>query len=168
MSLFGHIHQNKSCGYSSTGPAAIVGVCNGSGLGEVSMLCSRIAAGGFALVAVSVANASAQGCLLPWGCEGPGLSGSVKPRATGANLTRNTRNHLSLPPPDQRRASPLRSQQRLARRDADKMLDGEKKEPASKELRRHENESNTSTEQAARDALFNEFVRWRVHQVLSE
>jgi hypothetical protein len=60
------------------------------------MLCSRIAAGGFALVAVFVANASAQGCLLPWGCEGPGLSGSVKPRATGANLTRNTRNHLSL------------------------------------------------------------------------
>jgi len=130
------------------------------------MLRSRIAAGGFALLAASVANASAQSCFLPWGCEEPRLSGSVKPRATGANLTRNAGNHLSLPPPDQRRASPVRWQQRLARRDADKMLDGEKKEPASKELRRHE--SNTSTEQTARDALFNEFLRWQVHQVLSE
>jgi hypothetical protein len=132
------------------------------------MLCSRIAAGGFALLAASVANASAQSCLLPWGCEEPGLSRSVKPSASGANLTRNARNHLSLPPPDQRRAPPVQSQQRLARRDADKMLDGEKKEPGPKELRRHENESNMSTEQAARDALFNEFLKWQVHQVLSE
>jgi hypothetical protein len=90
MSLFGHIHQNKSCGYSSTRPAAIGEVCNGSGLGEVSMLCSRIAAGGFALLAASVANASAQSCLLPWGCEEPRLSGSVKPSARGASLTRKS------------------------------------------------------------------------------
>jgi hypothetical protein len=124
------------------------------------MLCSRITAGVFALLAASVTNASAQSCLRE--CE----PGSVKPGDTDANLTHNAKNHL--PTLDQRRAPSARSQQRLARRDTDKMLDGQKKEPTLKELRRQENQSSRSTEQAARDALFGEFVRWQVHQAIGE
>jgi hypothetical protein len=48
------------------------------------------------------------------------------------------------------------------------MLDQEKKEASLKEIRRQENQSSTSTEQAVRDALFDEFVRWQVHQVIGE
>jgi hypothetical protein len=49
-----------------------------------------------------------------------------------------------------------------------KMPDGEKKEPLLKDLLRQENQNSASTDQAARDALFDEFLRWRVHQVLAE
>ena len=85
-----------------------------------------------------------------------------------AASTQNARNILPSSRRDQRKLSAAQSQQRVARRDVDKMLDQEKKEPALKELRRQENQSSTSTEQAVRDALFDEFVRWQVHQVIVE
>jgi hypothetical protein len=129
------------------------------------MLCCRIIAGGLALLAASVVNASAQSCL-PWACQESRSSA----RAADATSPQNVK-HLPLPRPDQRRLSAAGSHQRLARRDVsqrDEMLDQEKKEPSLKELRRQENQSSTPTEQAARDALFDEFLRWQVHQVLGE
>jgi hypothetical protein len=127
------------------------------------MLCCRIAAGGLALLAASVVNTSAQSCL-PWACQESRSSA----RAMDAASTQNARNILPSSRRDQRKLSAAQSQQRVARRDVDKMLDQEKKEPALKELRRQENQSSTSTEQAVRDALFDEFVRWQVHQVIGE
>jgi hypothetical protein len=94
-----------------------------------------------------------------------------------ANSTQNVKNNLPsrkgsprVARPDPRRVS-AGSHQRLAMRhlsQRDKMLDEEKKEPLLKELRRQENQSSTPTDQAARDALFDEFLRWQVHQVLGE
>jgi len=127
------------------------------------MLCCRIAAGGLALLAASVVNTSAQSCL-PWACQESRSSAG----AMDAASTQNARNILPSSRRDQRKLSAAQSQQRVARRDVDKMLDQEKKEPALKELRRQENQSSTSTEQAVRDALFDEFVRWQVHQVIGE
>jgi hypothetical protein len=139
------------------------------------MLRCRIAAGGFALMAASVVNASAQSCLLPWACQDS--RSSVRP--TGGNSTQNVKNNLPSPRPDPRRRLVAESHQQLTLRgfsERDKMLDldrmkmpdGEKKEPLLKDLRRQENQSSTSTDQASRDALFDEFLRWRVHQVFGE
>jgi hypothetical protein len=127
------------------------------------MLCCRIIAGGLALLAASVVNASAQSCL-PWACQESRSSA----RATDVTSTQNARNNLPSSRRDQRKLSAAQSQQRGARRDADKMLDQEKKEAAFKELRRQESQNSTSTDQAARDALFDEFLRWQVHQVIGE
>jgi len=52
----------------------------------------------------------------------------------------------------------------LSQRDNDE----ERKEPLLKELRRQENQSTPPADQIARDALFDEFLRWQVHQVLGE
>jgi hypothetical protein len=52
----------------------------------------------------------------------------------------------------------------LSQRDNDE----ERKEPLLKELRRQESQSTTPADRAARDALFDEFLRWQVHQVLGE
>ncbi len=79
----------------------------------------------------------------------------VKPNARGyANVRHNVKTNLS-------------SQKGLPRIDRGKLLDEEKVEPLIKE-QRQENRGNTRTDQAARDALFDEFLRWQVHQVLSE
>ncbi len=152
------------------------------------MLCCRIAAGGFALLAVSVVNASAQSCLLPWACQESRSSvGRAESKATDANSAQNTKNNLHMknilpsqkgslriPRPDPRRLSAADPHQRLALRrlsQRGKMLDMEKEEPLSGELRqeqRQENQGSAPTDQAARDNLFDEFVRWQVHQVLVE
>jgi hypothetical protein len=116
------------------------------------MHCCRIAAGGFALLAASVVNASAQSCLLPWACQE--LRSSAK--ATGANSTQNVKINLPSPRPDPRRLSVAESQQQ---------------EPLSKELRQgqaQENQRSTPIDQPARDALFDEFLRWQVHHVIVE
>ncbi len=119
------------------------------------MLC-RIAVGGFALLATSIVNASAQGCLFPGACQETRSSvEKVKPNARGyANVRHNVKTNLS-------------SQKGSPRIDRGKLLDEEKVEPLIKE-QRQENRGNTRTDQAARDALFDEFLRWQVHQVLSE
>jgi hypothetical protein len=81
---------------------------------------------------------------------------------------------LRIPRPDPRRLSAADPHQQLTLRhlsERRKMLDAEKEEPLSGELRqeqRQENQSSTPTDQAARDNLFDEFVRWQVHQVLVE
>jgi hypothetical protein len=135
------------------------------------MLWRRIAAGGFAFLAASVVNASAQSCLFPWACQ----------ESRDANSTQNVKNNLPsqkgsvrIPRPDPRRLSAVESQQQLALRrlsERDKMLDQEKEEPLFEELwhgQRQENQSTTPIDQAARDALFEEFLRWYVHQVIVE
>jgi len=47
------------------------------------------------------------------------------------------------------------------------MFDQEKEEPLFKEFRQ-ENQSSTPTDEADRNALFDEFLRWQVHQVIVE
>jgi hypothetical protein len=146
------------------------------------MLCCRIAAGGFALLAVSIVNASAQSCLLPWACQESRSSvGRAESKATEANSAQNMKNNLPsqkgslrIPRPDPRRLSAADPHQQLALRrpsQRGKMLDTEKEEPLPRELRqeqRQEDQSSAPTDQAARDNLFDEFVRWQVHQVLVE
>src|SRR5262249_17697272 len=140
------------------------------------MLCYRIAAGGVALLAASVVNASAQSCLLPWACQE--FAEKVEPKTTDVNDDLPSRKgSLRTARPAPRRPSAAGSHQRLALRgvsqrdkmldlDRMKMPDGEKKEPLLKDLLRQDNQSSASTDQASRDALFEEFLRWRVHQVL--
>jgi len=148
------------------------------------MLCCRIAAGGVALLVASVVNVSAQGSLFPWAWQE--FAEKAEPKATDANSMQNVKDDLPsrkgslrTARPAPRRPSATGSHQRLALREVsqrDKMLDldrmkmpdGEKKEPLLKDLLRQENQNSTSTDQAARDALFDEFLRWRVHQVLAE
>jgi hypothetical protein len=121
------------------------------------MLC-RIAVGGFALLATSVVSASAQTCLFPGACQETRSSAEkVKPNARRyANLRQNVKTNLSL-------------QKEPTRIERGKLLDDEKEEPLIKEFRQGQQKDNrrgTPTDQAARDALFDEFLRWwRVHQV---
>jgi hypothetical protein len=138
------------------------------------MLCWRIAAGGLALLSASVVNASPKSCPLPWACrDSPPSAERVEPKARDANSTQNVKN-LPSPRPNPRRLSAAESQQQLALRrlnERGKMLDQEKAVPLFKELRQgqqQENQSSTATDQPARDALFDEFLRWQVHQVLGE
>jgi hypothetical protein len=159
---------DKSCGYSLT--RTVCGPSPACGMDLVirrhPMLCCRIAAGGLALLAASVVSAPAQSCL-PWACQESRSSA----RATDATSTQNARNNLPSSRRDQRKLSAAQSQQGVARRDVDKMLDQEKKEAALKELRqeqRQENQRSTPADQAARDALFDDFLRWQVHQVIGE
>ena len=96
------------------------------------MLCCRIAAGGFALLAVSIVNASAQSCPLPWACQ----------ESRDADSTQNVKNNslsqkgsLRIPPPDPRRLSAAESHQQLALRrlsQRDKMFDQEKRSHCSR------------------------------------
>ena len=77
---------------------------------------------------------------------------------------------LRIPRPDPRRLSAAESHQQLAPRrlsERDKMFDQEKEEPLFKEFRQ-ENQSSTPTDEADRNALFDEFLRWQVHQVIVE
>jgi hypothetical protein len=132
------------------------------------MVC-RIAAGGFAVLAASVLNASAQSCLFPGTCQEPrSFAERVNARQSVKNNLPSQKGSPHIAQPDPRRLSAAESHQRLSDR---KLLDQEKVEPLVKEFRqeqRQENRSSTRTEQAARDALFDEFLRWQVHQVLGE
>jgi len=141
------------------------------------MLRYRIAAGGLALLPALVVNASAQNCLLPWACQDSQPSAeSLEPKATDASRTQNVKNNLpsrkGLPRTarrDLRRFAASGSHQRLAMRHLSQRDNDEyEKEPLLKELRRQENQSTTPADQVARDALFDEFLRWQVHQVLGE
>ncbi len=142
--------------------------------GDHPMFCCRIAAGGFALLAASAVNASPKNCPLPWVCQDRPLAEKAEPKPAYANSTQNVKNNLRSPRPDPRRLSAAESQQQLAVRrlsDRGKMLDQEKEVPLFKDLRqghRQENQSSTPTDQAVRDALFDEFLRWQVHQVIGE
>jgi hypothetical protein len=111
------------------------------------MLC-RIAVGGLALLAASVVTASAQSCLFPGACQ--------ETRSSAEKVKRNARGYANLP-----------QSQKGSSRERGKLLDGEKAEPLIKEFLQ-ENRSSRRTDQAARDALFDEFVRWQVNQVLGE
>jgi len=46
----------------------------------------------------------------------------------------------------------------------------QKEEPSFKEIQQgqQEKQSSTPTDQAARDALFDEFLQWQVHQMIVE
>jgi hypothetical protein len=161
------------------------------------MLCSRIAAGGFALLAASVVNASAQNCLLPWACQGSRSSAEeVEPKGTDANSTQDVKNNspsqkalLHVARPDPRRLSAAESHHNspsqngslhVARRDPRRLSAqshqlalrrlSQKEEPSFKEIQQgqHEKQSSTPTDQAARDALFDEFLQWQVHQMIVE
>ena len=141
------------------------------------MLRYRIAAGGLALLPALVVNASAQNCLLPWACQDSQPSAeSLEPKATDASRTQNVKNNLpsrkGLPRTarrDLRRFAASGSHQRLAMRHLSQRDNDEyEKEPLLKELRRQESQSTTPADQIARDALFDEFLRWQVHQVLGE
>jgi hypothetical protein len=51
------------------------------------------------------------------------------------------------------------------------VAESQQQEPLSKELRQgqaQENQRSTPIDQPARDALFDEFLRWQVHHVIVE
>jgi len=131
------------------------------------MLWRRIAAGGFGFLAASVVNASAQSCLLPWACqESRSSAEKVRPKVTDANSA-HVKNNLSSQKGSLRIVGS--DARMLSTADSRKMLDQEKEEPLFKDLRhgqRQENQSSTPTDQAFRDALFDEFLRWQVHEVM--
>jgi hypothetical protein len=140
-----------------------------------SMRCFRIAAGGFALLA-SVVNASAQSCLIPGACQAS--AGKRELKALGfVNSTQNMKpqnnvtsqkGSLHSTRSDPRRLSAAQPRQQLSLSSQRvKMLDQEKQEPLFKEPRKG-NQSSPRTDQAARDALFDEFLRWRVHELIVE
>lgn len=136
------------------------------------MLCCRIAAGGFALLAASVVNASAQSCLLPWACEKPPSVERVERKTTfqSTNVKNDSpsqKGSLRIARPDPRRVSVADSHQRLALRHLSqpaKMVDQDKDE-SSLEPRQGQQQENQNT---ANQILFDEFLRWRVHQVIVE
>src|SRR5262249_2602814 len=109
------------------------------------------------------------GTKLPSSLGVPGLATvaeSLEPKATDASRTQNVKNNLpsrkGLPRTvrrDLRRFAAAGSHQRLAMRHLSQRDNDEyEKEPLLKELRRQENQSTPPADQAARDALFDEFL----------